>query len=62
MDGLMENAIKMDDLGGKPTIFGNIRVVEPLGGVGRCFLLMEMFLYFFGWDKIIPCEIILDLF
>ena len=24
---IMENPIKMDDLGGKPTIFGNIHVV-----------------------------------
>ena len=26
----MENHIKMDDLGGKPTIFGNIRFVSFL--------------------------------
>ena len=27
MDGLLlENPIKMDDLGGKPTIFGNIHI------------------------------------
>ena len=25
---IMENPIKMDDLGGKPTIFGNIHVVK----------------------------------
>ena len=24
---IMENPIKMDDLGGKPTIFGNIRLI-----------------------------------
>ena len=24
---IMENPIKMDDLGGKPTIFGNIHIV-----------------------------------
>ena len=24
---IMENSIKMDDLGGKPTIFGNIHIV-----------------------------------
>lgn len=29
-------------------------MVEPLGGIGRCFFFMEMVLYFFGWDKIIP--------
>jgi len=26
---IMENPIKMDDLGGKPTIFGNIHIVFP---------------------------------
>ena len=26
MDGLMESPIQMDDLGGKPTIFGNIQL------------------------------------
>ena len=25
---IMENPIKMDDLGGKPTIFGNIHMVD----------------------------------
>ena len=30
MVNIMENPIKMDDLGGKPTIFGNTQlVVEP---------------------------------
>ena len=28
---IMENPIKMDDLGGKPTIFGNIHIVLELG-------------------------------
>ena len=27
----MENPIKMDDLGGKPSIFGNIQVKETAG-------------------------------
>ena len=27
----MENPIKMDDLGGKPTIFGNIHLLEVFG-------------------------------
>ena len=30
---MMENPIKMDDLGGKPTIFGNIELVFVLGDV-----------------------------
>ena len=28
---IMENIIKMDDLGGKPTVFGNISYAEQLG-------------------------------
>ena len=27
---IMENHIKMDDLGGKPTIFGNIQILTDL--------------------------------
>ena len=61
MDGLMENPIKMDD-SGVPLFLETSVLVEPLGGIGRCFFFMEMFLYFFAWNKIIPCEIILDLF
>ena len=26
---ILENPIKMDDLGGKPTIFGNIHIYTP---------------------------------
>ena len=35
---IMENPIKIDDLGGNPTIFGNIQLddelFEPLGYIG----------------------------
>ena len=30
---IMENPVKMDDLGGKPTIFGNTRIEAWWGGV-----------------------------
>ena len=42
----MENPIKMDDLGGKPTIFGNIHLAKLLAAffIGfQKFLLLTLF-------------------
>ena len=49
----METPIKMDDLGGKPTIFGNIHVVQM-----ECGFLLSCF-FSFSWTVPKVCKLII---
>ena len=47
---IMEDPIKMDDLGGKPTIFGNIhQVSKPKKNTEIAIVLYRTFLIFFAF-------------
>ena len=47
-NGIPEYPIKMDDLGGKPTIFGNIQMVK-LTAVDVCFFVAKKTVWLICW-------------
>ena len=56
MDGLMENPIKMDD-SGVPLFLETSVLVEPLGGIGRCFFSWKCFYIFSDGIKSSPVKL-----